>query len=129
MRVGRSRRVTRRGSTRASNASHMITTTQRAPAAASRGPIMIVGCRGDGERFGPRPPDRIARSPKGGAIDGHALEDPARRSTPAPAGAPPPRGGAEEGPDGRGRREAGALEVRRHAPILRQQVPRVVVVA
>src|SRR5262245_55506415 len=94
----------------------MMTATQRAPAAASRGPIMTVGCRADGERFGPEPPDRIARSPQRGAIDGHALEDVARRSTTAPTGAPSPRGGAEEGPDGRGRPEAGVPEVNRHAP-------------
>src|SRR5262245_19681950 len=99
----------------------MMTTTQRAPAAASRGPIMIVRCRGAGERFGFPSPDRIARSGKEGAIDGHTLEDPARRSTPAPSGAPPPRGRAEEGPAGRDRHEAGvAPEVSPHAPILRQ---------
>src|SRR5439155_26571812 len=40
IRVGRSRRVTRRGSTSASNASHMMTTTQRAPAAAISEPII-----------------------------------------------------------------------------------------
>src|SRR4029450_5219287 len=41
MRVGRSRRVTRRGKTIASNASHMMTMMQRAPAAAVSEPMII----------------------------------------------------------------------------------------
>src|SRR5262245_21129242 len=45
MRVGRRRRVTRRGNTMASNASQIMTTTHSAPAAAINGPIVISMCQ------------------------------------------------------------------------------------